>query len=888
MIAMSSHVGGWFHVLSLLGLFPIFSVYLRRFLFDPGNAVLLNIESVNILDLTPPSSITGVGTGTVLLVGEFENGPFNTPFQLGGSNDLVTNFGGLGYTYAGVQGNYPCAIQRFADFTLAAENWNGNSFVQLNGKQFAALVVARVDTSVGTVSFTPRAFITGAASFRYVLAPGQILGLDVGTGPLTATFTATAATTTSSAATYLVNPGDTVTLGYDGAPNFTVTFLTGDSTQAGVIARINQYAGFAFAATSVGQFSLTGIQKGNQAQVRIVSSSSGGVLTALGLAVTTIFGTGNVANILAVTPAEINTVVSAAIANTVTEIDPNGALRISKTTGLASDYVSVTAATTALALGFVAGQTASNLGVGFFLSTAGTYALGTTGTLTLAIDDNLGSRSTVNQGQPFVVTITATQTLAQTVTAINTAAGATVAFADGATQIALVGLQPGGRVNVVTASAPAILTELGFSVGIFTGTGLPVGNIPAGTVVQDTGAAHVFVTMNDIVFSSSGVSLNQPGAPGSTTLPTAGPWVVKIRHAVDNTLGTAATAGTVSITPSAPLIVSVNVVNTATTTAALTDAQIDAQYTVACNSTTDINTVAQQVNIMYSARQSNTVRKAIRTTVLSASANGCFGRVGVIRTPLGLNKAVALSTTAEPGVGAYRDQRVIYCWPQANTFVPIIGLRGIAGGVGFTASGNVDVGSDGFLASIMSQLPPEENPGQDTPFTTSVNSLETSVNAQGLQITDYIAFKAAGICALRIDAGVAIFQSGVTSVDPSVYPSLVRISRRRMADFIQDSLGALAKGFGKKLATFQRRKALSGTILSFMQQLLNSGNPNGGQRIAGFTVDDTSGNTLTTLGMGMYRIIVNVRTLSSLDSIVIQTTIGEQVQVQELYLPQAT
>ncbi len=32
----------------------------------------------------------------------------------------------------------------------------------------------------------------------------------------------------------------------------------------------------------------------------------------------------------------------------------------------------------------------------------------------------------------------------------------------------------------------------------------------------------------------------------------------------------------------------------------------------------------------------------------------------------------------------------------------------------------------------------------------------------------------------------------------------------------------------------------------------------------------------------MYRLILNARTLNSLDSIVLQTTIGEQVQVQEL------
>ena len=37
--------------------------FIRRFLSDPGLATLVEIEAVNILDLEPPASITGVGSG---------------------------------------------------------------------------------------------------------------------------------------------------------------------------------------------------------------------------------------------------------------------------------------------------------------------------------------------------------------------------------------------------------------------------------------------------------------------------------------------------------------------------------------------------------------------------------------------------------------------------------------------------------------------------------------------------------------------------------------------------------------------------------------------------------------------------------------------------------
>jgi hypothetical protein len=189
------------------------------------------------------------------------------------------------------------------------------------------------------------------------------------------------------------------------------------------------------------------------------------------------------------------------------------------------------------------------------------------------------------------------------------------------------------------------------------------------------------------------------------------------------------------------------------------------------------------------------------------------------------------------------------------------------------------------MASICSQLNPEENPAQANTFTANVNGIETGANLQGFPIATYTAFKAAGIAALRMEDGAATFQSGVTSVNPLTSPSLVRISRRRMADYIEDSVAVTANGFGKKLSTQARRKALKNEIKGFVKGLLSADNP-GAQRIAGYTVSDSDGNTDTSLAAGMYRITLSVQTLSSLDSIVIQSTIGENVSVIEI-LPQA-
>jgi len=850
------------------------AVFTRRFLTDPGETVLLNIEAVDVIDLAPPSAIIGIGTGTVCCVGEFENGPFNVPTEVFSAGGFSAAFGQLGYQYGSQIGNNPCARSRKADGALVPEYWNGNGFVQLNAKTFARLLIARVDTSVGSVNVQRLAFLTGAASFRYGLAPAQALQLDVGAGPATATFNATAATVTAVGGVYPTTfaGGNTLTLGYDGAPNFTVTFLAADQTNAQVVARINQYAGFAFADLNAGQLRLTGLQLGSGAQVRVVSGSAG-VLTQLGLTAATTAGTGNVANIAQVTPQEVALVVQGAIANTKVEVDQNGALRISNTS--TSNFILVGAATTATALGFLVGAFATDNGEPVLVSGPGTYNLGSTGQIVLQLDASLPSVST---------TVTAGDSLATTVTNLNnafTAAGqGAPAIADGATRFAITGPNPGGTITVVSASSGAILTELGLAVGPTTVALPPFGVLPAGTLVGVPSGVQ-FVTMQDVDFEKTSVTV------GGVLQAKATSYSVKIRHALDDGTGLGTGAGTITAVTSPPAIGAVSVANPQVVSAALTEGALDAAYAATLNSTLNVNTSAKQINLIYSARQSNAVRAALKQNVLTASANGLFGRMAAVRTPMNTLEAVALSTVAPPGVGATRDQRVVYCYPQARTFVPQIATVGTAGGAGFTADGNVDVGADGFLCSACSQLAPEENPGQLTSFLGGVVGLESGANVQqanggvGFQMADYIAFKGAGICALRIDGGDAVFQSGVTSVDPVAQPGLTDINRRRMADFLQDSQSEALKEFGKKLSTVKRRNAIKAEIQNFLTDLAGGGpgakdgvpnNPDL-QRIDSFSISTKQQSA----NKKIFRIVEKVRTLASLDAIVLQTEIGPNV-----------
>jgi len=733
--------------------------FIRRFLADPGIDVLIEIESVNILDLEPPAAITGIGSGTAMIAGEFENGPFNVATEVTGPDDLRSTFGSFGYTYGGTAGQNPCARSRMADGTPTAEFWNGNGMAQLSGKRFARLVIVRADTSVGSVQWTRLASVLGVARPTYTINTGDTLSFDRGGGALTATFTAVAAILTGAGATYANVGGESITLQIDGLPQFTAVFLSTDTTVGTCVSRINQYAGYTLASNSGGQIRLTSRQLGSAALVKIVSYDAGGTAAKLGLpgAPSTTNGSGNVANSQAVTFAELKTVVEAAVASSLVDQLPDGTPRV------------------------------SNL----LLPGTGTFAV----------------------------------------------------------------------------VAPQTATNFGFVVGTTNNSAVGnVGTIPAGTVVKTAGGVK-YVTMQDVSVASA----------------TAGPYLVKVRHALDDGTGAASLAVTITVVDSVSPVTfdSFAVTNALPTTAALTESQIDAAYTTALNATTDINTVAKEVNLSWCARQSNAVRRAGKQNSLDASANGCFGRMFFMRPPLGTTKATAQGN-AEPGVGPYRDQRVVYNYPGVRTLLPAMAAVGTAGGAGFTADGILDVGADGFCASVCSQLAPEENPGQDAGLLGNIVGVESSVNAQGFTIGDYKNFRAKGICAPRIDAGIASFQSGVTSVDPSVFPNLRNIARRRMADFIQDTLANALKGFGKKLSTIRRRNAIIGQIRGFLNGLLAVDN-GAAQRIGAFSVltGVKAGNTLETLGLGIYRVKIAVQTLSSLDSIVLQTTIGESVDVSE-------
>lgn len=742
------------------------AAFVRRYSEEPAEAELLKLEGVVVIDGTPAPGVRGVGTGTVLCVCETEAGPFCAdvgPVEVLGAADQLATFGGFGFTYDGIAGQNPCARARYADGAIEPEYWNGSGFVQLASGRFARLFIGRVDTSVGSVSLSRLAAISGATSPTWNLEPGQTLLLKIdGAGAVTVTWDAATATLSSAAGTYPWAPagGESITFKIDGVQR-TATFLATDTTQALVISRLNAAAGYAAFANAGGSVtSLTGVIRGTSGSVQIVSVSAVAVTTATGFSAgAAVPGTGDVADIDAVTDAEVKSRIEADAPGASFDRDFSGRGRVFSETAL-TGTIEVTSASTATTFGF----------------------------------------------------------------ATNSEASAAVGVA---------------------------------------------GTIPAGTRIQASGSGQLFVTMQALSVTASAIATVTASGPG--------PYEVKVRHAQDDVTGLSELAGALD-TVYAPLQAGKFVVtNDLPVTAALTDDQIDARYAAAIAKTRGVSSPAKQINLSFSARQSDAVRAALKQNVIDASAHGCFGRIAFVRPPLGTLRSVARGS-AEPGVVAYRSDLVVYCYPGVQKRIPEIAAVGLSGGVGFTSDGVVNAGFDMAVVSLCSSLPPEENVGQETNLISWVLGVESgNTDVADLQEEDYTAFKAAGIAAPRVDEGVSV-QSAVTSVDPSLYPQLAPLNRRRFSFFYQDSVAQYARPWSKKLATATNRALLVARFNTFLTSL--------GERIEQsqskvYGDAKIAGNTPESLAKNVFRTKHFVRMTPTMDVIVVATQVGNDVVIEE-------
>lgn len=310
------------------------------------------------------------------------------------------------------------------------------------------------------------------------------------------------------------------------------------------------------------------------------------------------------------------------------------------------------------------------------------------------------------------------------------------------------------------------------------------------------------------------------------------------------------------------------------------DASMDAAYQTALTALISELEPVSGVNIVFTARTSTIIRNTVKQNALDGSSRG-LGRMGIISPALTVQDVTTVVGDSDPGVGANRDQRVIYTWPGCTHSVPeAVGFRLKTADGLTTTDGILDNKFDGFYASILSVLPPERNPGQaaDPIPATLAPVLGFQRGVTRLEESQYINLRARGVSALKIGRTIGpVIQSGITS---SLVSGQKNVFRRRMADFIQDSLALALLPFSKLPLTIANKDNAVAEVDTFLGQLLSEENT-AAQRIEAYEVDDTSGNTPSLTAQGIFVIIVRVRLTPTSDFIVLQTEIGENVTITE-------
>lgn len=227
--------------------------------------------------------------------------------------------------------------------------------------------------------------------------------------------------------------------------------------------------------------------------------------------------------------------------------------------------------------------------------------------------------------------------------------------------------------------------------------------------------------------------------------------------------------------------------------------------------------------------------------------------------------------TAVTSVANYRDVdgRLIYAFPYVYTTINGVSTK---------------VNAASFYASLLSQIAPNIDPAYaaNSQYLAGIDSLELT-----LQRSDYISLLSAGISAFEVDSDIGIkIKSGVvTQIADS---SKIMVFRRRMADYIIQSLAKFLKNYQNAPNSLENATAVNAAMVSF-NKLLEG--PAGQQGLVpkdsevstgkASLIDTKSLNTDDSIAAGYFKILYKRRIYSSMRFIVLQTEIGESVVVTE-------
>ncbi len=237
-------------------------------------------------------------------------------------------------------------------------------------------------------------------------------------------------------------------------------------------------------------------------------------------------------------------------------------------------------------------------------------------------------------------------------------------------------------------------------------------------------------------------------------------------------------------------------------------------------------------------------------------------KMAIVCGAVGDDKAAAISAVA-----GYRDTdgRIIYAWPYVQT--------SIDGALEWTPPA-------AWVASIFTQVSPHValSYTANSKYLGGITDLKYKESRNG-----YIALDAAGVCALEYDADIGFLVKNAVTTQ-IVNSSKKTILRRRMADYLQDSIAYFLKNYQNDVNSKEKRTEVKGAILDFDTRLVRDGILPGAEDVKGgapLLVDTESLNTDSVVAQGMFKILYKRRIFSSMRYIVLTAEIGESVVVTE-------
>ena len=273
------------------------------------SAQLLSSKIVIVEEEPRVRGVPALPTAIVGCIGLTERGPIGQPTLVTSFDEYVAIFGGftttsdvatsaLGFFLNGGEQMWVVRTVHYTDVNTPATQTGVKGTVGL-------------DSAVTAPTFGQ---VTGSIAEPFVLSPNDDLQITVdGVGPTASVFAAAAAVITAGTPeTYALVDGQTLTFKIDGGSVQTVTFNTAEfanillATAQEVANVINAEATGLSADDNSGSPRITSDKKGTGSSVEVTGGTANG---ALGFSLTPVTGTGDVADIEAVTVAEIKTVV---------------------------------------------------------------------------------------------------------------------------------------------------------------------------------------------------------------------------------------------------------------------------------------------------------------------------------------------------------------------------------------------------------------------------------------------------------------------------------------------------------------------------------------------------------------------------------------------------